>query len=281
MAELLSRRNHHQFSPTTMHRRPALFSALALASLVTNCSGFGPHRLSHHPKLQDKVVFTSLAESRSRETAVTDEIDLCTIEGSFCEVTDMVESAQTQAGGFSYALFAKEYPFVNNIGIATMKTAAADLLAQVAIAQTPVDSIDWERSFLFCAFGAIYLGGFQYLYQVNIFKKLFDVDSFTSQPWEDKLKDGPGLRALAAQTALDLAVLTAIYLPTFYIFKAGVFSGSMDPSVWADTGLACECVEKESCAVCQKGARKNSIVFAELVLEILVESSHDFIHVPW
>ena len=37
-----------------------------------------------------------------------------------------------------------------------------------------------------------------------------------------------GLRALAAQTALDLAVLTAIYLPTFYVFKAAVFSGSAD-----------------------------------------------------
>ena len=49
--------------------------------------------------------------------------------------------------------------------------------------------------------------------------------------------DGPGLRALAAQTALDLTVLTVIYLPTFYVFKASVFSGSLDPSVWVGTGL--------------------------------------------
>jgi hypothetical protein len=26
-------------------------------------------------------------------------------------------------------------------------------------------------------------------------------------------------------------------LPTFYVFKAGVFSGSMDPSVWLSTGV--------------------------------------------
>lgn len=121
--------------------------------------------------------------------------------------------------------------------IATAKTAAADLLAQVVIAQTPLDSVDWERSLLFCAFGALYLGLFQYAYQVNVFKRLFDVDKFTSQSWEDKFKDGPGLRALAAQTALDLCVLTFIYLPTFYIFKAGVFSGSPDPSVWTTTGI--------------------------------------------
>jgi len=82
---------------------------------------------------------------------------------------------------------------------------------------------------------------------VQVFKRLFDVDAFTSQPWADKLRDGPGLRALAAQTApspapsprpaagslsspplcgqaLDLAVLSLIYLPTFYVFKAAVFS---------------------------------------------------------
>ena len=139
--------------------------------------------------------------------------------------------------GFSYSNFAKEYPFANNIAIATTKTAAADLVAQVIIGHTALNEIDVERSLLFCAFGAIYLGAFQYLYQVNIFKRMFDVDAFTSQPWADKLKDEEGLKALAAQTALDLAVLTFVYLPTFYIFKVGVFSGSMDPSVWAHSGI--------------------------------------------
>ncbi len=139
--------------------------------------------------------------------------------------------------GFSYGKFAMEYPFANNIAIATAKTALADLIAQVVIGQTPIADIDYERSLLFCGFGALYLGGFQYLYQVNIFKKLFDVDAFTSQPWKDKFKDEEGLKALAAQTALDLTVLTLIYLPTFYIFKAGVFSGSVDPAVWTSSGL--------------------------------------------
>jgi hypothetical protein len=142
-----------------------------------------------------------------------------------------------KVNSLSYGQFAKQYPFANNIGIATMKTALADLIAQVIFAQTPIAEIDYERSLLFCGFGAIYLGGFQYLYQVNIFKQLFDVDAFTSQPWKDKLKDEEGLKALAAQTFLDLTVLTLVYLPTFYIFKAGVFSGSMDPSVWTGSGI--------------------------------------------
>jgi hypothetical protein len=151
-------------------------------------------------------------------------------------VTD--EIIATQQSGFNYGDFAKKNPFLNNLGIASTKTLAADLIAQVVIAQTPIADIDWQRSFLFGTFGLIYSGGFQYLYQVQVFKKLFDVDAFTSQPWADKLKDGEGLKALAAQTALDLTVLTLIYLPSFYIFKAGVFSGgSTDLPIWASSGF--------------------------------------------
>ena len=123
----------------------------------------------------------------------------------------------------SYVDFAREYPFANNVLIATCKTAAADILAQAVIAQTPLDQLDWLRFGLFAAFGAVYLGGFQYLYQVQVFKRIFDVDAFTSQPWSDKLRDGDGLRALAAQTALDLFVLSTVYLPTFYVVTATAF----------------------------------------------------------
>lgn len=152
------------------------------------------------------------------------------------EVDTKLSSAES-TGGFSYAEFAKQNPFLNNVAIATLKTAAADLIAQVVIGQTPIMEVDLQRSLLFCAFGAIYLGGFQYLYQVQIFKKLFDVDKFTTQPWSDKIKDTEGLKSLALQTILDLTVLTIIYLPTFYIFKASIFSGSTDPTVWTSTGI--------------------------------------------
>ena len=42
---------------------------------------------------------------------------------------------------------------------------------------------------------------------------------------------------MGIHTDLDLAVLTLVYPPTFYIFKAGVFSGSNDPSVWVSNSL--------------------------------------------
>ena len=129
-----------------------------------------------------------------------------------------------------YVAFAQNYPFANNIMIATAKTAAADLLAQTVIAGTPLDAVDWQRSLLFCLFGATYLGGFQYWYQVNIFKRIFTAtERFTSQSMEKKLKDTEGLVQLAMQIALNLTILSCVYLPTFYLFKA-VFFG--------DCGLA-------------------------------------------
>ena len=33
-------------------------------------------------------------------------------------------------------------------------------------------------------------------------------------------------------------MLCGVYLPTFYVFKAAVFSPSWDPGAWAGTGLA-------------------------------------------
>ena len=50
--------------------------------------------------------------------------------------------------------------------------------------------------------------------------------------WRNCVLDTPEL-----WTALDLTVLTLIYLPTFYTFKAAVFTGSSDPAVWLSSGL--------------------------------------------
>ena len=148
------------------------------------------------------------------------------------------DPAETEADDNAYVRFAKKYPFVNNFIIAAIKTCGADIMAQTVIGHTPLAELDLQRALLFCAFGGLYSGAFQYAYQVQVFKKLFDVDKFTSQSWSEKLKDLPGIRALAAQTGLDLTVLTLVYLPAFYIFKASVFSGSADPSEWFSLGVS-------------------------------------------
>jgi hypothetical protein len=164
----------------------------------------------------------SLERSLQASRSTKDESELITLESS--EVID--------DDGWSYTKFAKANPNANNLAIASIKTACADLVAQVAVAHTPLTEIDWSRTFLFFAFGFSYMGAFQYWYQVNIFKKFFDVDKFTSQSWAEKLKDKDGLTSLVAQTFVDMTVSTIVYLPTFYMFQAAVFSGSTDPSVW-------------------------------------------------
>merc|ERR1719221_83752 len=95
---------------------------------------------------------------------------------------------------------------------------------------------------VFNLFGLIYLGGFQYFYPVNVFKRLFPgVDAFTSQTWAAKLTDVPGLLALGAQTALDMGVMTFAYLPTFYVFKGFVFGDTWDPTDWVKDGISNYC----------------------------------------
>lgn len=86
-------------------------------------------------------------------------------------------------------------------------------------------------------YGLFYLGAFQYWYQVNIFKKLFDVDKFTSLSLEEKLKDTDGLKSLGAQIGIDLMFILFVNLPIFYVLKAVIFSGSADPSFWVSSGL--------------------------------------------
>jgi hypothetical protein len=138
-----------------------------------------------------------------------------------------------------YVKFAKEYPSANNLIIATIKTGGADLLAQMAVEGKGVSEVDWKRNAVFCMFGGAYLGMFQYWYQINIFKKIFpaSVERFTTLPLKEKLADVPGLKALAGQTVLDVSMLSFVYLPTFYSFKAGVFDKEgVGPVGWVKTG---------------------------------------------
>eukprot|EP00873_Tetraselmis_striata_P025618 jgi/Tetstr1/445882/TSEL_003520.t1 len=71
----------------------------------------------------------------------------------------------------SVLAFPKAQPFAFNIMIATVKTSIADLITQTTIEQK--SEIDWKRNGVFVVFGMLYLGGFQYWLQVNMFRKWF------------------------------------------------------------------------------------------------------------
>ena len=130
----------------------------------------------------------------------------------------------------SYRTFAIDHPFLNNLGVASCKGAAADIVAQTAIAHTALGDLDWERTLFFLSFNAVYSGLFLYAYQICVFRRLFaeSIERFTTQPWADKLVDGPGLRSLSGQIALDIFVILTVYLPTFHVFREALTSGGGD-----------------------------------------------------
>ena len=134
------------------------------------------------------------------------------------------------AGG--YGQWAKDNAAANGIIIGAFKTAAADLMAQVSDSES---DFDLKRNLLFFAFGGAYLGAFQYWYQVNIFSKVFTSTArFTSESLAEKAKDVDGLVQLAFQIALNLTILSVVYLPTFYLFKALFFSDCGLASCFSD-----------------------------------------------
>jgi hypothetical protein len=123
-----------------------------------NVQGFGQIRAKINLNSKLKPFHFQLYESLLDEKTLTE--------------TKPIVTEEINVTRFSYGEFAKQNPFVNNLGIASTKTLAADLLAQVVIAQTPVADIDWQRSLLFGIFGLVYSGGFQYLYQVQVFQRI-------------------------------------------------------------------------------------------------------------
>ena len=222
-----------------MTRQAAAFAPLGISSSSAAAIGKRPHQYASvlTPSLHSSTIVLQQSSKPQVSTYSKDLVDKSrTMASSTLEPVDDSLSYLLQTSSNTYMQFAKENPLVNSIAIASVKTAAADLLAQTVIGGASLGEIDLPRCLLFFLFGGLYSGAFQYVYQVQIFKQLFDVDKFTQQSWSDKLRDTEGLKSLAAQTALDLLVLTAMYLPAFYIFKASVFEGTLDPSVWFSVG---------------------------------------------
>ena len=147
-------------------------SLFLLSSLVAHSYAFSPSILpsttqQHVPSIT-KLFLSTKTEVKDLKSASKQQ------KSQNAPTIPDYNDVQQSEGGFSYGEFAKQYPFANNIMIATAKTAAADLLAQTVIAQTPLMEVDLQRSFLFCVFGALYLGAFQYAYQVQVRVELFN-----------------------------------------------------------------------------------------------------------
>jgi hypothetical protein len=90
-----------------------------------------------------------------------------TVESSSTKVAS--ETVKNEAS----SSWAKENPFLFQLGVATVKTSAADLVAQMVAERKSLDEVDWKRNAIFVVFGFAYLGGFQYWLMVNKYRQWF------------------------------------------------------------------------------------------------------------
>lgn len=124
----------------------------------------------------------------------------------------------------------KRHPLAMCVAIATVKTSLADGIVQTVAEGRRFSEIDWHRTAVFGAFGCGYLGFALYAMKVKGFQRLFpSLEAFCNLSYRAKLRDRAGLRVLASQVALDLAVLNPlIYWPTFYCFQSLCFRRGQD-----------------------------------------------------
>jgi hypothetical protein len=146
-------------------------------------------------------------------------------------------SAKESSGGIMSVV--KDHPFYFQLGIATVKTSAADLLAQVVGEQKSFDEIDWKRNGVFVVFGFAYLGCFQWYLMVNKYRQWFPtMDRFAKLSFAAKLKDRAGLLDAAKMVLFDVTIhLPVMYFPTYYAVKEFVGGHSWNPVDWVKDGV--------------------------------------------
>ena len=127
--------------------------------------------------------------------------------------------------------FAERNPFLFQLGVATSKTSAADIMVQVVVEKKNYDELDWKRNGIFVVFGFAYLGGFQYWLMVNKFSKWFPTRArFAQLTLGEKLKDTAGMMDALKMVAFDVFVhLPLIYFPCYYTCKEIVTGTSWNP----------------------------------------------------
>lgn len=121
--------------------------------------------------------------------------------------------------GRAYNQTAQKYPATTGIVTTVIKTSAADLFAQKVIERK--EDVDWRRHGMFCAFGAFYLGGFQYYLYNHLFVR-----------WCGSLTAAVGHKGTAPiKTFIDQAIHHPFfYFPTFYLLKGAVEGRPLESS---------------------------------------------------
>jgi hypothetical protein len=148
------------------------------------------------------------------------------------------EDAAAKSAADATKSFAERNPFLFQLGVATTKTSAADIMVQVVVERRGPDDIDYKRNAIFVVFGFAYLGGFQYWLMVNQFTRWFPTrQRFAKLSLSDKLKDGAGMIDAAKMVAFDVFVhLPFLYFPSYYTCKEIVTGATWNPIDWVRDG---------------------------------------------
>mmetsp|Transcript_24083 Transcript_24083/g.95607 ORF Transcript_24083/g.95607 Transcript_24083/m.95607 type:complete len:266 (+) Transcript_24083:1091-1888(+) len=145
----------------------------------------------------------------------------------------VASSLEAVASGATH--FATEHPLLFGSSLTSVKTAAADVLAQRLQKgrKFGAQGLDARRVGIFASYGFCYLGAVQYCWYSIAFPRLFPhAEAFAALPFSEKLRDLAGWRAVAGQVVLDQGVhWPLVAIPTFYLFKqAGEHDWASRPS---------------------------------------------------
>jgi len=135
--------------------------------------------------------------------------------------------------------FPKENPFIFQLGIATAKTSAADLIVQTVVERKTLGEVDWKRNGIFVVFGFVYLGGFQYWIMVSKYRQWFPtMDRFGKLPLAEKIKDTAGILDAIKMVLFDVTIhLPLMYFPSYYVTKEFVSGSTNNPVDWVKNGV--------------------------------------------
>ena len=136
--------------------------------------------------------------------------------------------------------FAKRNPFAFQLGVATSKTMAADLLTQTVAEGKSLSEVDWQRNGIFVVFGFGYLGCFQYWLMVTKYRQWFPtMDRFAKLTFAGKLKDTAGIMDAIKMVLFDVVVhMPMIYFPCYYTIKEFVSGKTWNPVDWVSDGVS-------------------------------------------
>ncbi|GKY93847.1 hypothetical protein MPSEU_000351600 [Mayamaea pseudoterrestris] len=158
---------------------------------------------------------------------------------TFQQSIRLYKSTKVDQSAAATESFAKRNPFLFQLGVATGKTAGADLIVQVVAEGKDFTQVDWRRNGIFVVFGFAYLGCFQYWLMVTKFGQWFPtMGRFANLKLADKLKDTAGMLDAGKMVVFDIFVhLPLMYFPTYYAVKEFVVGETWNPLDWIQDGV--------------------------------------------